>query len=245
MGGIMFFNKKILLTLGLLIIYLILIVFAFLNIDNYAKVNAPNNIAPTIIIDPGHGGDDGGAFANNTVEKNLNLSISKKLYKLLISSGFNVKMTRTSDEMINSEGKTLRERKVSDMKKRLSIYNSNINNIVISIHQNKFPIEKYNGTQIFYSTNNINSKNLADSIKSSVKVLLQPYNEREVKPADKGIYLLYNSKIPSVIIECGFISNFEEVNRLKNEKYQNKLTFAIFSGLLEYYNKNEVDYGEN
>jgi N-acetylmuramoyl-L-alanine amidase len=238
-------KKKLLISFTLFVIYLILVVFAFLNIDNYAKINAPNNNVPTIIIDPGHGGDDGGAFADNTIEKDLNLSISKKLYKLLISSGFNVKMTRRCDEMINTEGKTLRERKVSDMKKRLSIYNSNINNIVISIHQNKFPIEKYNGTQVFYSKNNKNSKNLADSIKNSVKALMQPYNEREVKPADKDIYLLYNSKAPSVIVECGFISNTEEVIKLKSEKYQSELTFAIFSGLLVYYNENEVGYGEN
>lgn len=238
-------KKKLIISFTLFLIYLILVVFTFLNIDNYAKTNAPNNNVPTIIIDPGHGGDDGGAFADNTIEKDLNLSISKKLYKLLISSGFNVKMTRRCDEMINTEGKTLRERKVSDMKKRLSIYNSNINNIVISIHQNKFSIEKYNGTQVFYSKNNKKSKNLADSIKNSVKALMQPYNEREVKPADKDIYLLYNSKAPSVIVECGFISNTEEVIKLKSEKYQSELTFAIFSGLLEYYNENEVGYGEN
>lgn len=238
-------KKKLIISFTLFLIYLILVVFTFLNIDNYAKINAPNNNVPTIIIDPGHGGDDGGAFADNTIEKDLNLSISKKLYKLLISSGFNVKMTRRCDEMINTEGKTLRERKVSDMKKRLSIYNSNINNIVISIHQNKFSIEKYNGTQVFYSKNNKKSKNLADSIKNSVKALMQPNNEREVKPADKDIYLLYNSKAPSVIVECGFISNTEEVIKLKSEKYQSELTFAIFSGLLEYYNENEVGYGEN
>ena len=186
----MFLNKKIIISFLLFIIYIILIVFAFINIDEYSKVNAPESFIPTVIIDPGHGGEDGGASANNTVEKNLNLIISKKLYKLLISSGFNVKMIRRSDKMINTEGKNLRERKVSDMKNRLKIYNSNTNNIVISIHQNKFPIEKYYGTQIFYSTNNKNSKTLAEAIKTSVKILVQPDNEREAKPADKSIYLL-------------------------------------------------------
>ena len=241
----MFLNKKIIISFLLFIIYIILIVFAFINIDEYSKVNAPDSFIPTVIIDPGHGGEDGGASANNTVEKNLNLIISKKLYKLLISSGFNVKMIRRSDKMINTEGKNLRERKVSDMKNRLKIYNSNTNNIVISIHQNKFPIEKYYGTQIFYSTNNKNSKTLAEAIKTSVKILVQPDNEREAKPADKSIYLLYNSKVSSVIVECGFISNANEAINLKNEKYQNKLVFAIYSGLLEYYNENEVNYGEN
>ena len=241
----MFLNKKIIISFVLFIICIILVVFAFINIDIYPKINAPYDIIPTVIIDPGHGGGDGGAYANDTVEKDLNLTISKKLYKLLISSGFNVKMIRCSDKMINTEGANLRERKVSDMKNRLKIYNSNTNNIVISIHQNKFPIEKYYGTQVFYSENNKNSKALAESIETSVKVLLQPDNERKAKPADKSIYLLYNSKVTSVIVECGFISNAKEAIKLKNKKYQNELVFAIYSGLLEYYNVNEVNYGEN
>ena len=232
----MFINKKALITILLFIVYLVLIVFAFWDIDRYADVSAVNEDVPTIVIDPGHGGDDGGATIGNIVEKDINLSISKKLSKLLVLSGFNVKMTRASDEMINTDGNNLRERKVSDMKNRLNIFNSNKNNIVVSIHQNKFPIEKYSGAQIFYGAYNKNSKKLAESIKTSVNTLLQPYNDREIKPADRSIYLLYNSKVPSVIVECGFISNPSEALKLQDNDYQNKLVFSIYSGLLEYYN---------
>ena len=145
-------------------------------------------------------------------------------------------MTRNSDEMINDYGDSLRERKISDMKKRLGIFNSSENNVVISIHQNKFTQEQYFGTQIFYSTNNQKSLSLANSVKSNVQALLQPDNEREVKPATRDIYLLYNSKVPSIIVECGFISNFNEANKLKQESYQNEIAFTIYSGFLEYYN---------
>ena len=139
--------------------------------------------------------------------------------------------------MINESGDTLRERKVSDMKNRLKLFNESENNIVISIHQNKFTQEEYKGSQVFYSTNNKESEKLALSIKTSIKTLIQPHNEREIKPADRNIYLLYNSKTPSVIVECGFISNIEEARVLKDSAYQNKIAFAIYSGFLDYYNK--------
>ena len=230
-------RKSVILYIIFFIIYLILIIFAFYNIDNYSAVNVEYNSLPVIVIDAGHGGEDGGAVANNVVEKNINLSISNKLRDIFISSGFNVKMTRSSDKMINDSGDTLRERKVSDMKNRLKLFNESENNIVISIHQNKFTQEEYKGSQVFYSTNNKESEKLALSIKTSIKTLIQPDNEREIKPADRNIYLLYNSKTPSVIVECGFISNLEEARLLKDSVYQNKIAFAIYSGFLDYYNK--------
>lgn len=230
-------RKSVILYIIFFIIYLILIIFAFYNIDNYSAVNTEYNSLPVIVIDAGHGGEDGGAVANNVVEKNINLSISNKLRDIFISSGFNVKMTRSSDIMINDSGDTLRERKVSDMKNRLKLFNESENNIVISIHQNKFTQEEYKGSQVFYSTNNKESEKLALSIKTSIKTLIQPDNEREIKPADRNIYLLYNSKTPSVIVECGFISNIEEAQLLKDSAYQNKIAFAIYSGFLDYYNK--------
>ena len=230
-------RKSVILYIIFFIIYLILIIFAFYNIDNYSAVNTEYNSLPDIVIDAGHGGEDGGAVANNVVEKNINLSISNKLRDIFISSGFNVKMTRNSDKMINDSGEKLRERKVSDMKNRLKLFNESENNIVISIHQNKFTQEEYKGSQLFYSTNNKESEKLALSIKTSIKTLIQPDNEREIKPADRNIYLLYNSKIPSVIVECGFISNIEEARLLKDSAYQNKIAFAIYSGFLDYYNK--------
>lgn len=236
----MFFIKKLTLiyyifSFALFLGFVILIVTAYNSISQTTSPSVKENL-PTIIIDAGHGGDDGGATANGIVEKNINLSISKVLSDIFTSNGYNVIMTRTDDKSINTDGTTLREKKVSDMKNRLEIYNSDENNIVISIHQNKFQQEKYSGTQIFYSTNNENSKVLAESIRNSVVNLLQPENTRECKKATKEIYLLYNAKIPAVIVECGFISNYSEAEKLKTDSYQKQLAFSIYLGVLDYIN---------
>ena len=193
----------------------------------------------TVILDAGHGGEDGGAVANGITEKDINLSISNKLDEVLRLNGFRVILTRNTDKMINTEGDTLRARKLSDMKNRLNLFNSSENNVVISIHQNKFPVEKYQGAQVFYSINNPNSRKLALSLRENIRTLIQPYNEREIKPAGREIYLLDNAETPAVIIECGFLSNPKEAEKLSNSDYQDKLVFAFMSGFLDFYN-NEV-----
>ena len=216
--------------------FVILIVNAYSNVSQTVSTTV-NNKTPIIVIDAGHGGEDGGATANNIIEKDINLSIAKKLEMIFTSNGYEVIMTRTDDNSIGVKDTTIREQKVSDMKKRLEIYNSNKENIVISIHQNKFQQEKYNGTQIFYSTNNEKSSILAENIKTSVVNLLQPNNTRECKKATKEIYLLYNSKVPSVIVECGFLSNKNEAEKLKTDSYQKQLAFTIYLGVSNYINQ--------
>lgn len=192
---------------------------------------------PTIVIDAGHGGEDGGAVSNSGVlEKDINLSIANDTSALFYLLGFDVTQTRKSDVALDSGEDTIRKRKVSDMKKRLEIFNYSEENTIISIHQNKFSESKYHGTQIFYSPNNEKSKQLADSIKFSVKGLLQPDNERECKKADSGIYLLKNTDNPAVIVECGFISNEEECKNLLDSQYQKQMAFSITAGFLSYYN---------
>ena len=124
--------------------------------------------------------------------------------------------------------------KVADLKKRLEIFNSDKNNIVISIHQNKFSQSKYYGTQIFYSPNNSQSQNLAECIRNSVKKCLQPDNERQCKKADGSIYLLKKAENPSVIVECGFISNPDELAKLQSDEYQKEMATAIITGFLDY-----------
>lgn len=233
----MFFkNKAFIVYVILFIVYLTFIVLSFINIDSLADVNSSDISESIIVIDAGHGGEDGGAVANNIVEKDINLSISKKLKDIFKASGFIVITTRDKDKMINTNGSSLRERKVSDMKNRLELFNKNENNIVVSIHQNKFSQEKYSGTQVFYSKNNPQSEIMAEYIRKNIAKLIQPENERAAKPADGSIYLLYNSKVPAVIVECGFISNYTEANKLKDNNYQKKLAFAIYSGVLEFYN---------
>ncbi len=190
----------------------------------------------TVIIDAGHGGFDGGAVAlDGTSEKDINLSVALDLEAMLRLGGYDVIMIRDTDRGIESETEeSISKRKISDMKNRLEIINSNTDAIFISIHQNKFSSTSVIGAQVFYSPNREESKVLAETIQSSFKNRLQPDNERVVKKGDKSIYLLYNAKIPAIIVECGFLSNKSELELLKSEEYQKKVAFTIYCGLLEY-----------
>ncbi|MDD3692407.1 MAG: N-acetylmuramoyl-L-alanine amidase [Oscillospiraceae bacterium] len=187
-----------------------------------------------LLIDPGHGGRDGGTSASDgTVEKDLNLAISLPLYDMLRVMGYQVELSRDSDCMLCDSGlKTIRDQKVSDMKNRLKIYDQS--RLTISIHQNHFSQSQYFGTQIFYGTKNAESKQLATTIRQTVLGLLQPDNKREIKKATKDIYLLSKTKAPAIIVECGFLSNPDELAKLKSVEYQRKMAYAITCGVLEY-----------
>ena len=190
----------------------------------------------TIILDPGHGGEDGGAVSiNGTMEKDINLEISKYLKDMLLLSGYQVIMTRETDISICDDNlDTIRERKVSDLHNRLKILDSSPEALFISIHQNHFSQEEYYGTQVFVSPNNGNSQLLGDCIRDEVICLLQPENTRELKTATNSIYLLWNCKNPSALIECGFLSNPSESKLLEDPVYQKQMAFAIFQGILRY-----------
>ena len=190
-----------------------------------------------VVIDAGHGGEDSGAVANGILEKDINLDIALDLRDILTACGCRVIMTRTEDKAIyDSSASTLREKKVSDLKNRVSLINGGDNRILVSIHQNKFEQSKYSGTQIFYSKNDPMSFKLAESLRASVTGMLQPDNKRELKPADDGIYILKNAKVPAVIAECGFISNPEEAKKLSDSEYRKKMAFSIACGVLDYMN---------
>ena len=190
----------------------------------------------TVIVDAGHGGDDGGAIGiDGTVEKDINLDIALKLEKILKFYGFNVIMTRTQDVMTCDDGlDSLRKRKISDIHNRFELMRKNPDAIFISVHQNKFEDFSQHGTQVFYSGNDERSKELAEAIQTSVTLTLQRKNDRVVKKSGSGIYLLYHAKIPAVLVECGFISNSDEVKKLKDESYRMKLAILIADGLLKY-----------
>lgn len=190
----------------------------------------------TVIVDAGHGGDDGGAIGiDGTVEKDINLDIALKLEKILKFYGFNVIMTRTQDVMTCDDGlDSLRKRKISDIHNRFELMRKNPDAIFISVHQNKFEDSSQHDTQVFYSGNDERSKELAEAIQTSVTLTLQRKNDRVVKKSGSGIYLLYHAKIPAVLVECGFISNSDEVKKLKDESYRMKLAILIADGLLKY-----------
>lgn len=192
----------------------------------------------TIVVDAGHGGEDGGASGKSGVpEKTMNLAIAQELGKLLRTSGFRVVMTRTSDKSISDENlTTIRERKVSDLHNRLKIIQEQGDCIFVSIHQNHFTESRYSGTQVFYSSSDTDSKILAENIRGRVVSLLQKDNTRETKPATSSIYLLWEAKVPAVLVECGFLSNLEEEAKLNDPEYQKQMAFSIYCGLLDYCN---------
>lgn len=199
-----------------------------------AKTTNTNPTTIEVLIDPGHGGFDGGAVAEDgTCEKHINLAISLMLRDILTICGITTAMTRDTDRALNAEdAAAIRSNKSSDMRARLALYQQS--ETVLSIHQNHFSIPKYAGTQVFYSGNHSDSQKLATLVQSSVQTALQPDNHREIKKATNGIFLLHHTTVPSVLIECGFLSNPTELGQLKDPNYQQKMAFAIATGYFNY-----------
>lgn len=187
-----------------------------------------------VILDPGHGGADGGAVgADGTAEKDLNLAIALKLRDLLVFQGYQVYLTRETDTMTCDEGITgIARQKRSDMHNRLKLMNDHPEAVVLSIHQNLFEKEQYWGAQMFYGKNHPYSRTLAQSLQDAFIKELQPENRREIKKGEKDLYLLWQSENPIVLVECGFLSNPEECALLQSEEYQKKVAFTILTGLM-------------
>lgn len=234
-----YFNRRILYVFSITVIvtaFCVLICNAYNRVSMETTENkVMGDSKYKVIIDAGHGGEDGGAEASDgTVEKDINLSIAKILRDMLLQGGFEVEMIRDEDVSVGDNSlQTVRERKRSDLEKRVELYNSDENNIVLSIHQNNFSQSQYSGTQIFYS-DNTESQELSEYIRQAIVGLVQPDNERQCKPADDSIYVLRNAKVPAIIIECGFLSNPQELEKLKDYEYQKELAFAIYMGFVEY-----------
>ncbi len=215
----------------------LLLVFMF-TLSYTWTTDAPSVTAP-ILIDPGHGGEDGGAVADDgTLEKNINLAISINLRDVLLVCGYDVMMTRDTDVSIHdASATTIRDKKHSDMRNRLSHYEKSA--VILSIHQNRFSIPKYKGAQVFYSKG---SEGLAKSIQTSIVTHLQPDNNRQVKPATDGIFLLYHTTRPAVLVECGFLSNPQECADLNKHPYRQQLALSILEGYVRSIHKEGGDY---
>lgn len=185
----------------------------------------------TVIIDPGHGGIDVGTVGiDGSLEKNINLSISLDLYDYLMVSGINTVLTRDGDYEVYRAGE---KRTKSDLYNRMDFINSVPDSILISIHQNHFENEAEWGTQVWFSPNDEISPTLADKILRSVKRNIQPENKRENKVSDNSYYILYKAQKPSVMVECGFVSNRNENNKLQDKEYQKDMAYSILAGICE------------
>lgn len=179
--------------------------------------------------------DGGCSSAAGDVEKNINLAILLDLRELLEMSGYEVIVTRDTDISIHDKGiEGIANQKSSDMDNRLAIFNSVEDAICISIHQNQFTDPKYSGAQMFYSDTNSESGTLAQMIQNQFVEFLQPDNAREIKLCGKELFLCYYSENPTVMVECGFLSNPEEASKLVTEDYQRQVAFTVYAALMEY-----------
>lgn len=216
---------------GLIVILLVTINYNYLGVF-FNKVYINHN--KVIMIDAGHGGIDGGAVGTTgTIEKNLNLAIAKKLRGYLDEQGYTCIMVRETDEGLYSQYGTIRNKKNEDLKNRKDFIKEYNCDIFISIHLNKFTQPQYFGAQVFYLKGDIESHKLAKAVQEDFKNVINNGNTRIEKPSS-NYYLLRGNTIPSIIIECGFLSNFNEERMLKDEIYQNKIAFSIYSGLTKY-----------
>jgi len=190
--------------------------------------------SPVIILDAGHGGEDGGATGTNGVlEKDLNLSMARGLASLLRLAGYTVIETRTEDKLLYSEGTQKGHKKQGDLTGRLAFTAQYPNSVLISIHMNTFPSQSCEGVQVWYSQNHEASKELAQTVQTKVTTLLQPSNHRKIKAATSNIYILRHAKTPAILIECGFLSTPSECERLCDPLYRQELTLALFAAISE------------
>lgn len=188
-----------------------------------------------VVIDAGHGGSDPGKVGiNNQLEKELNLKIAEILKGFLQAEGVEVVMTRQSDDGLYDEDAS--NKKVQDMKRRLEIIEKADPEIVVSIHQNSYHEEYVKGAQVFYYSTSENSRQLAEVIQEQLKSL-DPDNRREAKGND-SYFLLKKTSKPIVIVECGFLSNREEAEKLSSDLYQEKMAWNIHMGIMKYLNRN-------
>ena len=180
----------------------------------------------TVVVDSGHGGGDPGKIGvNDALEKDINLAIGKKLKEALEKENIQVVLTRETDEM-------LADSKSEDMKERVKIMNDAKPVLVVSVHQNSYVTEQESGAQVFYYSGSEKGKALALDLQENLKKL-DAKNRREAKENDT-YYLLRHTEIPTVIVECGFLSNWEEAKKLTTEEYQQELAQAICDGILQY-----------
>ena len=201
-----------------------------------ATVSASSGGSPVIVIDPGHGGEDGGTSSpDGILEKDLNLEISNLLCDLFSSAGCNVIPTRTEDILLYDRNADYKgKKKVMDLAARLNTANDSACDLFLSIHMNSFPQKKYSGLQVYYSSNNPESQKIAKNIQDSVRTYLQPNNDRETKAAGKNIFLLDRLQRPAILVECGFLSNPAECAMLSHDEYRRKLSLVIYFAASEY-----------
>lgn len=192
-----------------------------------------------IVVDAGHGGDDPGKIGITDVkEKDINLKIARELEKLLKKEGIKVVMTRTDDGGLYEQSS--KNKKVEDMRKRCEIITKANPVFTVSIHQNSYPDESIKGAQVFYYGQSQEGKKLAETLQNVLVQQLDPQNHRQAK-ANESYFLLKKTSSPTVIVECGFLSNYKEAKLLESEEYQKKVAEAVKTGILQCLNMDKKE----
>lgn len=188
-----------------------------------------------IVVDPGHGGEDPGKVGTNDVlEKDLNLQIAKKVKKLLEEAGIKIVMTRTNDKVPDA--------KKEDLNQRIKLINETKPKLALCIHQNSYPDAKIKGAQVFYHTTTPEAEDVASIVQEELRTV-DPTNTRQIKENDT-YFMLKNSQVPTIIVECGFLTNPEEAAKLTQEEYQDQIAQAICEGVVKWMSgdaENETD----
>lgn len=226
-------NKKLFFSLLIILCSTIGILFLNYKIStNTFNFEKENRI---ILLDPGHGGIDGGAVSKRgTLEKDVNLQISEKIKIALTNLGYQAVMTREDDRGLYEDMGSIRNKKIQDLNNRIKMINTSGANVFISIHMNMFPESKYYGAQVWYS-NRDESKILANIIQEGLKLDIDNGNNRVEKAANNSYKILRESEIVSVLVECGFLSNCSEEQLLLNEEYQNRIAISIAASVDKFY----------
>lgn len=190
-----------------------------------------------VCVDPGHGGTDPGKVGiNGQLEKDINLAIAKKLKTYLEASDVTVVLTRDKDMGLYSSGDA--HKKMADMRERCQLIEEVKPDLVISIHQNSYHEEAIRGGQVFYYKTSVRGKKLAQILQERFDYVLGDANKRQAK-ANDNYYLLLHVKEPIIIAECGFLSNWEEAEKLETKEYQDRLAWTLHMGIMEYLNQNQ------
>lgn len=230
------FLRSIIFSAAIIVLGVGAALYAKININKTIMTDANANNKKIIVLDAGHGGLDGGcSTADGKTEKVINLNVVLTTKDMLNFFGYEVETTRDKDTSIHDKDvKGIRNQKISDMDNRLEIFNMYPNSVCVSIHQNTYSDPRYSGAQMFYSDSNENNQRFASIMQNKFVEMIQPENKRETKLCGSELFLCYYCSNPTVMIECGFLSNPDEAAKLTSEEYQRKVAFTVFSGISEF-----------
>ena len=198
--------------------------------------------APLVIIDAGHGEPDGGCVGNlGSIEQKINLSVAKKVAEVLEAKNIKTILTRSDSLGLWTEkSKTIREKKIEDMKKRVEIMKRSGADLFISIHMNSYPTKAASGLRVFYDRNHTEISALAENIQTRMSDVTGAVMSG-VKPADRTLFLLKDTPMPAILIECGFLSNPSEEKKLMDSEYRSRLAWAIADAIEKHYLENKIN----